>query len=60
MSWDIMIFSSSQKIVSIEDIDEALFVPIDFSAILQYHFTNIIINGEHREIKGGWLLYWLL
>jgi len=52
MSWDVMIFSSSQKIVSLEDIDEALFVPIDFSAILKNHFPDVISDGEHREIKG--------
>jgi hypothetical protein len=52
MSWDIVIFSSKQKITSLEDINEELFVPIDFCSILDKHFTNIFINGDHRQIKG--------
>jgi|SRR5688572_1572458 len=52
MSWDIVIFNSKQKINSIEEIDEDLFVPIDFNAILDKHFANIIRDGDHREIKG--------
>jgi len=52
MSWAIVIFSSKQEITSIEDIDEALFVPIDFCSILEKHFDNIIANDNHREIKG--------
>jgi len=52
MSWDIVIFSSKQKINSIEEIDEELFQPIDFNAVLEKHFENIIVDGNHREIKG--------
>lgn len=52
MSWDIVIFSSKQKINSIEEINEELFVPIDFNAILEKHFDNIIVDENHREIKG--------
>src|SRR4030095_13104299 len=52
MSWDIVIFSSRQKIDSIEEIDEELFVPTDFDAILEKHFNHIIIDADHREIKG--------
>jgi hypothetical protein len=52
MSWDIMIFSSRQKINSIEEIEQELFAPIDFNAILEKHFDNIIIDGDYREIKG--------
>jgi len=52
MSWAIVIFNSKQKINSIEEIDEDLFVPIDFNAILEKHFDNIISDGNHREIKG--------
>lgn len=52
MSWDIVIFSSKQKINSIEEIDEELFVPIDFNAVLEKHFDKIIIDENHREIKG--------
>ena len=53
MSWDIVIFSSKQKITSVEEINEDLFVPIDFNAILNKHFDNIIIDENHREIKGA-------
>ena len=53
MSWDIVIFSSKQKINSIEEINEALFVPMDFNKILETHFDNIIVDENHREIKGG-------
>ena len=53
MSWDIVIFSSKQNITSIEEIDEELFIPIDFNSILEKHFTDIIIDGNHREIKGN-------
>ena len=52
MSWDVMIFSSKQKIAFVEEIDEELFVPIDFNSILEEHFENIIAHEEHREIKG--------
>src|SRR5688572_14165501 len=52
MSWDIVIFSSKQKINSIEEIDEELFVPTDFNTILEKHFDNVVVDGDHREIKG--------
>ncbi len=52
MSWDIVIFSSKQKIDSIEEINEELFEPIDFNSFLEKHFDNITVNENHREIKG--------
>ena len=52
MSWDVVIFNSKQKIISVEEIDEELFIPIDFNSILEKHFNNIIVDGDHREIKG--------
>ena len=52
MSWDVVIFSSKQKIVSLEELEEDLLIPIDFNSILEEHFKNIIIHGDHREIKG--------
>ena len=52
MSWDVVIFSSKQKINSIEEIDEEQFLPIDFNAVLEKHFDNIIVSENHREIKG--------
>lgn len=53
MSWDVVIFSSKQKINSIEEIDEEQFLPIDFNAILEKHFDNILVDENHREIKGN-------
>jgi hypothetical protein len=52
MSWDVVIFSSKQKINSIEEIDEEQFLPIDFNAVLEKHFDNILVDENHREIKG--------
>jgi len=52
MSWDVVIFSSKQKINSVEEIDEELFLPIDFNVILEKHFDNIIVDGNYREIRG--------
>jgi len=52
MSWDIVIFSSRQKISTIEEVDEELLVAIDFNITLEKHFINIIANKNNREIKG--------
>jgi len=52
MSWDIVIFSSRQKIRAIEEVDEELLIAIDFNIILEKHFINIIANENQREIKG--------
>lgn len=52
MSWDIVIFSSRQKINAVEEIDEELLVEIDFSAILEKHLSNITADKNQREIKG--------
>jgi hypothetical protein len=52
MSWDIVLFNSSQKINSPEEVDERLLIPVLFSDIFEAHFLNIIKNDNHREIKG--------
>ena len=52
MSWDVVIFSSKQKIVSLENLNEELLVPIDLNTILEEYFDNVIIDDSHREIKG--------
>lgn len=52
MSWDIILFSSKQKIDSIEDVDDSQFEPMDFCEILENSFSEILINENHREIKG--------
>ncbi len=44
MSWDIIIFNSKQKITSIEEVDQGLFVPVDFNTILEGHFKNIRVD----------------
>ncbi|SFA50908.1 hypothetical protein SAMN04488511_109207 [Pedobacter suwonensis] len=52
MSWDIVIFSSKQKIRTIEEVDKELLVVIDFNIIMEKHFINIIANQNQRKIKG--------
>lgn len=51
MSWDIVVFSSKQKITSPAEVDEELLVPIDFGTLLEENFENILADGEHREVK---------
>lgn len=52
MSWDIILFNTKQKIDSIEEVDENLFVPVDFTQILESSFAEIVNDDNHREIKG--------
>ena len=52
MSWDIVLFSSSQKITSAEDIDESKFIPIMFSPVFESYFENFTKHEHHSEIKG--------
>ncbi len=52
MSWDIVIFSSKQKVHSLEELDKALLVPVDFCSTLEKHFVNIRHDGDYREITG--------
>jgi hypothetical protein len=47
MSWDIVIFSSTEKITSLEHLDESKLVPVDFCSVLENHFSNIVITPEH-------------
>ena len=53
MSWDIVLFNSSQKITSIEELNEDHLIPIDFCSILEKHFVDIKKNENHREIAGN-------
>lgn len=53
MSWDIVLFNSSQKITSVEDLKENQLIPIDFCSILEKHFANIKKNEDFREIVGN-------
>jgi hypothetical protein len=52
MSWDIVLFSSSQKINSPEEVDEAALIETNFSSVLDAHFEDIVKDKDHREIKG--------
>jgi hypothetical protein len=52
MSWDIVIFSSKQKIDSLEELNKELLVPINFDAALEKYFDNIRQDGDYREISG--------
>ena len=52
MSWDIVIFNSTQKINTPEEVDEDQLVLTLFSLVFESSFNNIIKNGKHREIKG--------
>ena len=52
MSWDIILFNSSQKIVSLENLDEDLLKPIDFDKILKSSFDKVKTTENHIEIIG--------
>ncbi len=52
MSWDVMIFNLKQKVTSVEEIEDELFVPTDFALAMQQHFDNVIVDDDHREIRG--------
>lgn len=48
MSWDIVLFSSTQKITAIDEIDEEKFIPTNFDKIITEYFGL----EETGEIKG--------
>jgi len=52
MSWDIVLFNSSQKIEALEGLDDSHLEPIDFCSILEGHFVQIEKSDNHRTIKG--------
>ena len=52
MSWDIVLFSSKQKLVSLENLNEDLLKPIDFDKVLKSKFENIKKSENHNEIIG--------
>ncbi len=47
-----MLFSLKQKVYSVDEIEEELFIPVDFSAALEKHFGNIRADDDHRAING--------
>lgn len=53
MSWDIVLFSSEEKISSIETMDETKLKPIEFDRILMNSFEEVNSNESHREIIGN-------
>jgi hypothetical protein len=52
MSWDIILFSSEENLVSLENLNEDLLKPIDFDEILKSSFMNIKKKENHNEIIG--------
>lgn len=52
MSWDIVLFSSKQKIESVAELDENQLEPTDFTGILENSFVVIKKDDNHREIIG--------
>ena len=52
MSWDIILFNSSQKIVSLENLDDDLLKPVDFDKILKSSFDKVKKTENHIEIIG--------
>ena len=52
MSWDIVLFHSSEKITSPEELDENKLVPTDFCSVLSGNFKNVRSNDNHRSIEG--------
>jgi len=52
MSWDIVLVSSSQKIASLEEVEEDQLININFGEILDAHFPNAIKDDDHRQVEG--------
>ncbi len=52
MSWDIVLFNSTEIIKSIEELNEEKLEPINFTSILESSFNEVIKDDNHREIKG--------
>ena len=53
MSWDVMIFNLKQKVTSVEEIEDELFIPTDFTLAMHQHFNHLITDDGHREIRGN-------
>ena len=49
MSWDVVLFSSAQKIDSIEKVDESMFIETDFCEVLNTCFRDSDDNNEVNE-----------
>lgn len=51
MSWDMLLFSSKQKITSIEEVYPDMFVPINFDFLLKKHFHVTKASDATNEIQ---------
>ncbi|RZJ71791.1 hypothetical protein [Flavobacterium sp.] len=51
MSWDIVLFNSTQKIGSVEDIDEDLLFETDFDSALLENLHPIKIDGNNADVE---------
>jgi hypothetical protein len=52
MSWDIVLFNSTQKINSVEEVEEEKLVEINFDKILLEYFTSNKQEDNYVEIIG--------
>ena len=52
MSWDIVLFNTTERIEDFELFDADKIEPIDFNQIFENHFSKIVHDGNHREIQG--------
>ncbi|MFA7446309.1 MAG: hypothetical protein WCY89_10210 [Flavobacteriaceae bacterium] len=53
MSWDLVLFNSTEKINLIEDIDESSLIEIDFDTLLSDFFPNKKEDSNHIKILGN-------
>jgi hypothetical protein len=53
MSWDIVLFNSKQKIISVDQIDENQLEPTDFASAFENHFPEIRKEGNHWSVASS-------
>jgi hypothetical protein len=53
MSWDIVLFNSKEKIISVAELNENQLKSINFCEILESTFSEIKKDENHREIIGN-------
>jgi hypothetical protein len=51
MSWDVVLFHSTQQIESPDAMDEEQLTPIDFEKILAEYFVDILRDAHHCRIE---------
>jgi hypothetical protein len=52
MSWDIVLFNTTEKVDDFEDLNVDELDPIDFGQILENYFKEIKKDDKHREAIG--------